>query len=206
MLLCPKCGKNSDEIGFIEAFCINCYPANIRCPESVMVRICKGCKKIRMAFGWEEYDPNELSKYVISKCKGEFIFAKYHRDTQKAVLTLVKAGKSIKIEKNIALEIDENYCKDCRNLRGGYYETILQFRGNREKVERVAKKTEGWLRKHSFVSKVIKSKDGIDIYSGKYQTITELAGYFGLSYEVSKTLVGRKEGKRQYKSTFVFRV
>jgi NMD protein affecting ribosome stability and mRNA decay len=205
MLICPKCGIKSSERDFIEAFCSQCYPANIRVPRQVEVEQCKQCEKIKLAFGWQAAGDKELADYVISKCKGEFEKADYNIGRQEASFEISRSGKKIVIKRYILLTKHERYCKQCERQRGGYYEAILQFRGPENKIKRYAANAEKWLQKHSWVSKIDEQKEGIDIYAGSFDAAFEFVKMLGIKYILTKKLVGRRAGRRIFRSTFAIR-
>src|SRR3989344_822038 len=202
MLICPKCGAPSTEIEFIEPFCIRCYPVHLRIPRNITITQCKDCKKIKQGGDWVKREDAALAENIIQKCKGEFESAKYNVDRQEAVFTV--KGKTI--IRPIPLEEEVVLCPNCSRRRGGYYEAILQFRGPENRVKKHSQRAVTWLNKHSWVSKIDEHKDGIDVYVGSFQSAQQFVQLLGRKHTLTKKLVGRRKGKRIYRSTFAIRL
>ncbi|MFN7990627.1 MAG: NMD3-related protein [Candidatus Micrarchaeia archaeon] len=203
-LVCPKCGRKSDSVEFIEAFCINCYPVRITTPDRIELDQCVRCGRMRFRGDWTAYNERKVSEYIISKCRGDFQDASYNHQYQTASF-LVKEG-SARIEKMIPLDIRKTICPQCSRISGGYFEAIIQLRGDRKKMDRLADAFIERLGKKTFISKTEEKDGGIDIYIGNSKAVVAMMGDLGLKVLMTKKLVGRDQGKRLYRTTFLLRV
>ncbi len=205
-LICPKCGKKSSETRFIEAFCVDCYPVNIRCPTKVEIEQCKNCEKIRLSGDWTEYSRKKIGELVISRCRGEFSEAHYDLDSQTASFTISKGREQITTNRQITVEPRITMCLYCSRISGGYFEGIIQLRGDRKKVERVGGRLISILAKKTFINKEEEKDGGLDIFVGSSKAVTGLLSDLRIKADMTSKLVGRKEGKRLYRTTFLIRL
>ena len=204
-LICPKCGRKSDEIEFIDAFCTNCYPVSIKLPDPLFFDQCKRCSRVRFGNEWRETNTTELGRIVTGKCKGDF--SKVHYDFEKEILTfsIIRLGKQLIITRSFPVTIKIQMCPQCSRISGGYYEGIMQLRGTERTVKKYAHMIEKRLRETSFISRVEEYRKGIDIYFGSTRAAIEVLGGLHVTYQITKKLFGMQEGKRVYRSTIVVR-
>ena len=205
-LLCPKCGATSDEKDFIESFCVDCYPLNIKCPTKIEIEQCKSCNKIRIRGEWTEYNRKAISDFVIGKCRGEFSRGSYDMELQKAEFIIEKEGKTAKTTRKIIVEIKPLTCIVCSRTSGGYFQGIIQLRGDPKKVEKWANKLYDKLRKKTFIAKEEEKHGGLDIYVGNSKAVVELLSEMRIKAVMTTKLAGVEQGKRFYRTTFLIRV
>lgn len=207
VLVCPTCGRTSDSVAFIEAFCIGCYPARVKVPAGLSLEKCKRCGRMHLQGAWMPYSPKKIADYMVSKCKGDFATAHYDIGTQKAGFIIVKGGERLTVERTIPLEVKDTICPQCSRASGGYYEAIIQLRGmNRVEMERYAAMLVGKLGKVTFITKTEEKDGGLDLYVGNSKAVVRLMGELGVRALISKKLVGRDQGKRLYRTTFLIRL
>jgi len=203
-LICPKCGRSSDDIRFVEAFCVDCYPVKLRCPAKMEVEQCTRCGRMRIRGEWIDPGKRALSDYIIGKCKGDFDGGVYDPGEQTATFVMSKSG--VKIERSIALEIKKTICWQCSRISGGYFEAIIQLRGDPLKVKGHALLFVKKLSKRTFIAKEEEKEGGLDIFVGNSKAVVELMSEMGIKTLITKKLVGVSEGKRLYRTTFLVRL
>ncbi len=204
-MICPKCGADEKEKKFIGPFCIDCYEFKIKLPKKdLYIEQCVKCKRIRLKGKWQEFSKKDISEYITKKCKGEFDNAKFNIDTNEILFKINIDGKEVEINKRIKFEIKKTMCKDCSRRLGGYYEAIIQLRGNEKKIEKWFKKIPGALKK-TYITKIEELKEGINLYVGSYREVQKFMSKYGFKPIVTKKLVGVDQGKRLYRSTFLLR-
>jgi len=118
--------------------------------------------------------------------------------------------KILKEKKTISLKINFMLCKRCSLKDSKYYEAILQIRPNSENVIRFVNGVIDQ-RKDVFITKEDRLKEGTDLYitSQRYtrSLISRLKEKFGGEVTITKKLYSqRKDGKKLYRSTFLFRL
>lgn len=202
--ICPICGRSSDEIRFIDAFCIDCYPIKLKFPSKIEIEQCTKCKKMHIRGKWINADRDKISKYVIGKCKGDFDSGRY--DPKKQIATFVMRKSNITISKRIAIKIKKTICWQCSRISGGYYEAIIQLRGEPPKVKKYARIFMKNLSKRTFIAKEKENKRGLDIYVGNSKVVVELMSKLRLKTLITKKLVGASNGKRLYRTTFLVKL
>ena len=202
-LICPKCGKKSSQIEFVDAFCIDCYPVKIKIPDELEFERCTRCERTRFGGEWMHYNEQKFAKHIIDKCKGEFESAEYDLDRQ--VATFLMSASKTKIERMIPVNIKKTICQQCSRMSGGYYEAIIQLRGDPLKVRGHAEMFIKKLAKRTFIAKEDEKDNGLDIYVGNSKVIVEIVADLGLKTLITKKLIGRDQGKRLYRTTFLIR-
>ncbi len=204
VLVCPKCGRTSDKVEFIDAFCIYDYPISIKTPDRVELEQCTRCGRIKIRGEWTPFTEKKVADMVLGRCKGDFEDSSYDMAYQTASFLLRKgAGR---VERKIPLDIRRTICPQCSRISGGYFEAIIQLRGDRAKGEKLAETLLKRLEKKTFVTKTEEKDEGLDLYIGNSKAVVALMGELGLKVLITKKLVGRDEGKRLYRTTFLIRL
>jgi nonsense-mediated mRNA decay protein 3 len=139
-LMCTKCGEKSSETAFIDAFCVNCYAPKITCPTKIVLEQCKPCGKIRIGGEWKVGNDKLISEYVVGRCKGEFSEGTFDFEKQEIIFTIEKNGIEKQVTVPIIVEIKNTMCMNCSRIAGGYFEGIIQLRGNPNKIEKIAER------------------------------------------------------------------
>lgn len=113
-----------------------------------------------------------------------------------------------------------NSCPECNKKTGSYYEAILQIRSSFEEyddsIDEVVSEAiaiENNLEKehkNSFISKIEKKPEGIDIYLGRKTDASQIAKAITerrpSSLIVTKSIAGRKDGEDFYRFTYGIRI
>ncbi len=206
MLICPRCGRTSEEKEFVEAFCIDCYEFNIRLPKGLKVVLCKRCNRMNLQGEWQQLNRRKISEYVAGKCKGDFTGADCDIDTGACTFTFEKAGKRATLQRQVDLEKQVTMCPDCCRSSGGYFEAIIQLRGDMGRVEAEAERLGNLLAKKTFVSKIEEMHGGLDLYVGSSRAVSTVLHDLGFKPARSRKLFGRKEGKNIYRVSYAIRL
>ncbi|MCC7552629.1 60S ribosomal export protein NMD3 [Candidatus Micrarchaeota archaeon] len=214
--ICPKCGSSSKEKEFIGAFCTDCVKIKIEPPKKIDLYICKDCGLCRLNNKWSPFSLELIENEIKRQTIGNFdnMLLKIDKENQKAELKYIVLieGNTIQIEKIIELKIHNDLCRDCSRMRGGYYEGIIQVRGeNKNKIKRAVDKLKKIIEKDSFITKTVELKEGTDIYVGNKKKAIEIMSDLGHKFVRSRTLsgvkkTGLKKGMKQYRDTFLIRV
>jgi len=205
--ICPKCGTSSDEKEFYEAFCVDCYPFNIVLPKGARVELCKRCGQMRLRGEWQPYNRRKIEEWLCGRCKGSYESCGYSLGSSVLSFEFGKDGKRKTIARDWELETQDTICQNCSRASGGYFEAILQLRGDSDKVERKAQKLGTELGRKTFISKWDEMHGGLDLYVGSTRVVLETLQRIGLKADkISRKLTGRREGKKLYRTTFAIRV
>lgn len=205
-LICPRCGKTDQEAEFVESFCVDCMPLKLELPKEITIEKCKRCENMHLQGRWMLYRPKAIEDYIKGKCKGDFEKVKYDIETQQAEFEIVRGSSRATVKRSIPLIIRENVCSDCIKISGGYYEAIVQLRGNRRKIEKMAKEIMKKLEGKTFLTKIEELEEGLNLYYGRSKTVLGVINDFGYRVLMSKKLVGRDDRGRLYRTTFLVRI
>jgi nonsense-mediated mRNA decay protein 3 len=205
MLICPKCGKTGNSEDFIEAFCVNCYEFNIKVPAVEEIKRCKQCNRIYLRGVWQPYSDILICEYIEKKCKGEFTTATFDSLRSTVLFTIKRGEREFVIERPVRITFVKTLCSDCSKARSGYYEAIIQLRGDERKIKRYHNILERLLEKTTFITKSEEVKGGLDIYVGSTAETLNVLSKLKLDYLITKKLVGYKNGKRLFRTTFAIR-
>ncbi len=205
MLICPKCGKSSKEVKFLESFCIECYPFNLKLPDSVKIDVCKRCGRMRVKGEWVRYDRKAIEEHVAGKAKGEFGEVRYDSRTHEMIFTVKKGDESAEIRKPFNYEEVVIICPDCSRISGGYFEAIIQLRGNEKKVAKYSKMLVKMLTRDTFITKSEERHGGVDLFVGRTKSVLAVMAELRLRTKITRKLMGTREGKRYYRTAFAIR-
>lgn len=202
-IICPRCGRSSRDIEFIEAFCRDCAPVRLECPSRVELEVCTRCGRAKVRGEWTSAGQRKIADLVLSRCKGDFESSSYIEETATAKFDFPSGNK---LERTVILDRKKTICQDCSRISGGYFEGIIQIRGDRAKAERLAEALILKLQKATFISKTDEKDEGIDVYIGSSKAVVAVVTEMGLKTLITKKLVGRDQGKRLYRTTFLIRL
>jgi NMD protein affecting ribosome stability and mRNA decay len=117
----------------------------------------------------------------------------------------IKPCKKLKSEtKNIVVNIRKRLCEDCIKLSGGYYEAIIQIRG--EQKDRILKKINNMYKKN-LITSINKTEHGYDIRFVDKNDATIIANRLRKKHDVNASyiFVGEKKGKKLYRNVYAVR-
>ncbi len=206
--VCIKCGAKRGEKPFIGPFCVDCYEFKIKLPKKpIEIEVCKRCGKVKVKGEWSYKDEEEIKAYIASKIKGEFDRVDIDMKSHK-VFAYFKSddGEVVKRVYPLKIELKRTTCPTCAKISGGYYEAIIQLRGNPYRIEKMRRDLERRLSKRTFITKEDVKKEGIDLYVGSSKEVIQTLKEMGIRAKISKKLHGMKEGKRLYRTTFAIRL
>jgi len=229
-MICPRCAKSSNDISFVNDLCIHCHLDAKRqhLPTSVQIVICPMTSKIRVSANAPA--KQEAQRYNVSKKKVGEVWVKPNNSLIKQIVKrpFKKAGFDCKYTINdefitlyfesengekvahkhpFKIEYVKMLSPMASRATGGYFEAIVQLRGDRQKVENYRKKIIKALERHTFITKNLDLPEGVDIYVGQKEKIPAILRDFGLVSQRSKKLSGqRRDTKRLYRDTFLVRL
>lgn len=205
MIICPKCGSKSSEKEFIGPFCIDCHKFRFKTPKAVVIKHCKKCGRVWIGNGWVPHNKKKIEEMIASRFKGDFERIDYYLESSVAVMYFREDNKIYMIDKKFEPVLEFMHCPDCSRRSGGYYEAIIQLRGDRKKIEKWASKLIYDLNKKTFVTKVEERREGTDLFVGQSKAVFELLRELGLRTKISRKLYTQRKGKRLYRTTFAVR-
>lgn len=206
--ICPKCGASSLKSEFVADFCKNCAldmkTANM--PLEVEVVICPLCSRVRIGGVWIEKADAAIREKVETEFRKMGAVGKYKNN--KFVGHFRIGGQKGKFERDVEIKYLKNPCILCNRSTSGYFEAILQLRGDEEKVQKcLARLKKELMRFENFIPKEEEMHGGVDLYLGYKKDIEYVLHRLKLKFERTKKLSGqRRDGKRIYRDTFLIRL
>lgn len=216
--MCPRCGKAEQETEFLEGFCSSCFPevrVLAKAPDKLELPECPRCGRAFLAGVWTELTGDVLHSWIAPKVKSVYPITKIRvhlEGTAAYRVAVVEAtldieGNSFKYILRIPTPVDKRVCKDDLKLSQGYFESIIQIRGDEEKVERLAQRAIKLTEKFdSFITKQEEVRNGIDLYIGSNTATHNVITAIGKPFETSRELGGVRQGKKVYRVTYLIRV
>lgn len=215
-IFCPKCGKIVTKL--YSGLCENCFLEKFsfanKLPDKLLITECRECGRLYLG----EKDFHTLDYAIEHFFKG-FKFKELYSVTYRVSKDKIHATLHIKInslgkqeEKEIELRHPLVVCKICNMKFSGYFNAILQLRGNIN-IDRVSKEIERKVDelkksdKMAFVSRTVKKRGSIDYHFGSKSVADNVARFLKSRYnaktKITRTLYGMKEGKKVYRDTIL---
>jgi len=206
MKFCFICGKKTEKL--IEGYCEDCYNKSfnlIEVPEKIEIFQCKKCDKLRQKNAFADTKVEDLIKSKI-KILGKSVKIKINENKIFAKGFLKNSKKAKEETHEINIKIIKTICPECSKRFGGYYESIIQLRGN--VFEEILDFIDIQINKRTFY-RIETVKEGFNLYIGNKNIANQVAENLNKKYKFkikkSFKLFTKKEGKDIYKSIFSIR-
>lgn len=219
---CYKCGKTGQ---LYDGVCRECFLSSFSpfsYPKIARLDVCPKCGRVLRRGKWVDFDPVECLMSVLDfddrfDVEGISVRGVEERGGKIVIGFLVKGSvMGLEIEEEGEAPIIRNFrsCDQCSRIAGGYYEAIVQIRAERRhptpyecmRCELISREVAS----QSFVTKVEKLKEGIDIYVGNQDVgrkiCERIVRDLGGRYSSSPKLVGEKDGRKVYRVTYSVRL
>jgi len=210
--ICPKCGAKSDDKKFIKNFCEDCFTETIeiKVPHKIEIPYCKTCGKLKLEH-WKPLNDENVSKFLTRFVKSRyknmrFILPNGYEGTAYVVVLVPVGDDFVEITKSFETRLKPELCDDCSRKSSGYFEAIIQIRGDQDAVARSLKKLRRELQKKTFIAKLEEVQNGVDVYVASNKATKGIIAKYHYSPTVSSTLYGVKDGQRVYRITYCIRV
>ena len=203
--ICPRCGNSDTKITFVGERCLECFFETKKGSfvEKISFEACQKCGKIRRGRDWKETHPSLIALIAGQAMKG--VPGHYNVEAQQWEGIWEEGGDAVPFTHPLPIDARKMMCPQCSRATSGYFEGILQLRGNPAKVQKWADKFIKQISKVTFIPKVEDMHGGVDIYIGEKKEIPEMLMHHGLKAVRTEKLSGEKNGKRLYRSTFLIR-
>ncbi|MGI0141538.1 MAG: NMD3-related protein [Candidatus Micrarchaeales archaeon] len=202
---CPTCNRSSDEVQFFGEFCEFCTIDRLgkKLPEEIKITVCKRCGRIKVNNDFVDKDDAAV-EVVLQKAFRDFDLKLISALPEEAIVKLDKHDQDISgIRRQVALKYQKVMCPKCNRQSAGYYEGIIQLRGNPEKAARMLHRLEKYyFERDEFISRMEKVNNGVDLYVSSKKLATAFIAERGLKAVMSYELYGLKHGKKLYRNTY----
>jgi NMD protein affecting ribosome stability and mRNA decay len=203
---CATCNRSEKDFKFYGGFCEVCAAKRLgdKLPKLIELERCKRCGRIWVNGRFADPNPKALEEAIAQKMRGYRIHL-IDNDDEGALLDITeeKEQGGVSTEKRIAVKVKTRTCDDCYKRASGYWEALIQLRGQRDRVERLAARMERYISKSAaFISKTEDVETGKNIYISSKTVASGMISHMELKYTSSFTLYGIKNGKRVFRNTY----
>jgi NMD protein affecting ribosome stability and mRNA decay len=208
-IYCPTCGKSSEEIPFIGEFCYECVTKKIKeeMPETETVYTCRFCERMNVLGQYKKASKESLAEELTSLLKKHVTVIDF--DKKKASLNVVCTvdGNKAKFRYDINLKWKFKTCQQCDRKKSGYFEAVIQLRGDKFLIKQMLYSIEGFVNANgAFVTKKEDINEGYDVYISDKKVANEFFAAYKLKPKRSYTLHGMKKGKELYRNFYLLRL
>jgi nonsense-mediated mRNA decay protein 3 len=213
---CFKCGKKSEKL--FDGYCEECYVKMNRLakvPEKVEIEKCSKCDLVKIEGKLQEFDIIDFIKNKIeSKGKIKKITLEPIKTGYNVIIDgRLKGTKKLKREEHkVRIKFKKFVCDSCGRFYAGYYEAIIQLRGDFPKS--VLRFIDVFVTRERSVDELSfyrteEVKGGLDVFIGSKKVANTLGKRLKDKYNVeikkSYMLYGKKDGKEVYRNVILVR-
>ncbi|MBI3191001.1 hypothetical protein HYZ41_04845 [archaeon] len=202
-MFCIKCGKTA----VANNFCKECFlgSAHLFDLKDFEMHKCHGCGNFKEVSVQGQIEREIKTKNKITSCS-----VKTKKVGNRLVATVTCSGfvsplrNTVTEDKKINITIKKFMCKKCIEISGGYYEAVIQVRG--DKKDKLMNKLHKMLPQNA-VTTVVPLKEGYDVRLRKRGYASTAVSYLRGRFEVKQSykLVGEKKGKKIYRNFYAIR-
>jgi NMD protein affecting ribosome stability and mRNA decay len=125
------------------------------------------------------------------------------KEAKTEVIFEMDERQKVVFPKIFEIKIAHETCQRCYQISSGYYEAVIQLRGNRMKIEKLHEKLKKYVEKRGgFIAKVDMVENGEDIYVNDKLMTNEFFTFHRLKPIRSFRLYGMRQGRKAYRNTY----
>lgn len=206
-IYCPTCNRSSDDTRFAGNFCEVCVIEKLQrnFPERITILQCRFCQRVKEGKTFFPLTKLSLSRImeIELKLKCKIKVREFSEKEVTADFIYDVDGQKVSFGRTLILKIAHETCRRCYQIKSGYYEAVVQLRGNRVKIERLTSMLTAFIEKNGgFIAKVEKEENGEDVYTSDKLATHEFMHLHKLKPIRSYRLYGVKNGRQVYRNTF----
>jgi NMD protein affecting ribosome stability and mRNA decay len=205
---CPTCSRSSDEAVFIGEFCEFCIAEKVKrkLPKEIAVHQCRFCNRVKVAntfFGGTDSTwGRALAEATGEECRVKAL-EREKNGTVKCRIICRYGGGKVAFDHDFKVRVAHETCQRCYRMSSGYYEGVVQLRGNRIKIERVQEKLKRFVeRRGGYITRTDDVLNGVDLYVSDKEMANGFFAMTELKPERSFRLYGVRNGKKVYRNTY----
>lgn len=202
---CPVCNRSSDEVRFFGEFCEEHAAKRLRSKlaSEVSVTRCRDCGMIKVSGVFVPESRENMERLLASSYKPFSVKLVHSSNGIARMLIRDERQEGLEVEQNAHLKVERVLCEEDSRKRGGYYEAVVQLRGEKEKVSGLAALLQRYLEKNgAFVAKVEEKEHGVDVFASDKKVAFAFISARHLKWKSSFELHGEKRGRRLYRNTY----
>ncbi|MDY6788853.1 MAG: 60S ribosomal export protein NMD3 [Candidatus Nanohaloarchaea archaeon] len=221
---CPKCGEEADDLFGSRGLCRDCFEGAVDLvdlPEEITFDQCSVCASYKVKNTWKDFESDQklifdlLRPYEKEEVE---MSASFRKKGEKYIVNVLMEkpvkGEIIQQTSEVVLKPEKKQCKKCARYAGGYFEVIVQLRGNisedmfGELMESAGKVTSQ--DRNDFISNVEEIDQGYDVFVSSKKMARSMISFleerFKLEKKWSRELVGEEEGEKIYRTVVSVRI
>jgi NMD protein affecting ribosome stability and mRNA decay len=175
-------------------------------PDSITIYTCRFCGRVKAIGDYEEPSKKSIAEAVSHQFKLDDCIIEveeYDLERKRATIALHCLNDELSFDKRIRLKVEHQTCQLCYRKRSGYYEAVVQIRGESAQVSKALERLEHYLGKHgAFIAKIENVKHGVDVYASDKLVVNGFFAYYRLKPKKSYELYGLKRGKKVYRNIY----
>lgn len=197
-------------------------------PENIDLTICAHCNSIYFKGHWVEMEVEDLLPDVIREFTHvdekvddyEMAFSSKWEDARNLSLSvefrLFVSDLDHQVKKRTRVRLKKGVCERCSRIKGKYYESILQIRGEALAGEKlsllkdIVLESVNGMGRNVFLGKMEEVRGGLDFYLSSKPAAKSLASRiraeFGGRVTTSSKVHGRKDGREAHRMTYLVRL
>lgn len=202
---CPICDRASDRFRFYGEICEVCAGKKLaeKLPKEVSVVVCRDCGRMRVSGSFEEPSQENMQRLLAAAIRQYSVRLLAATDDMVRVAVTDEKTGGLTVEHDIKLLFGRTLCEKDSRRRAGYYEAVVQFRGDEGKVSRTAASLQKFVeRNNGFITRTEQKEHGMDIFVSDKKLARAFIMARRLSFKSSFKLQGERHGKRLYRNTY----
>lgn len=174
-------------------------------PDSVVINQCRFCRRIKEGKIFSKMRKDSLSRAIRigMKLQCEVKVKNYDAKNADAVMIYTVEDEKVNVPKHVSIKIKYETCQRCYRISAGYYEAVVQLRGDFNKMEKLEGRIKRYVeRRGGFITKTEKTDYGLDIYASDKMMMNEFFKDYNLKPKRSFRLYGVRRGRKLYRNTY----
>ncbi len=202
---CPLCDRTSDRFRFFGEICEVCAGKKLseKLASEAKVPVCRDCGRIRVAGTFVERNEASMQR-LLSGLMRQFRvkLIDVGDDRARTSVTDEKSG-GLTVEHDVKLDFERTLCEDDNRRRAGYYEAVVQLRGDEGRVLHAAAALQRYVERNGgFVTKTEEKEHGVDVFVSDKKMAHSFIDSRHMSFKSSFKLQGERRGRRLYRNTY----
>jgi NMD protein affecting ribosome stability and mRNA decay len=205
MKRCPICNRSSEEVSFYGEFCVDCAGKRLKSKmqNEIDMTVCKDCRRIKVAGIFMEIGDKSVEQLLGSALKHYSVRLIHFSNGIARIRVKEEGHEGPAVEMNVHIKQLITLCDSCAKKRAGYYEAVVQLRGDEGKVKRTAVSLGRYLDKNgAFITKTEEKEHGVDIFTSDKKSTLAFISSRHLKWKGSFELHGEKAGRKLYRNTY----
>ena len=179
-------------------------------PDSVTINICRSCGKVGVGKEFFHNSNRSVSQAIehqllslgfkvkAARIVNNHVSVRFYKDVDE---------EEVGFTRSVRVRIRDAMCTQCTMKSGGYYQAIVQLRGDLGKIEKMRGKIAQFVkRRDGFVSKVVNHRAGCDMYVSDKHMVAGFFSAYRINPKKSFVLAGVKSGKKVYRNIYAVKL